>query len=50
MVQLRNLNIDPDFLLQTLPPGGKPLGIRQFIHRLKTEIPNLKIGNSTPAI
>jgi pyruvate-formate lyase-activating enzyme len=50
MVQFRNLNIDPEFLLKTLPPGGAPLGVREFIKRLKTKMPNLKTGNSTPAI
>lgn len=45
MVQLRNLNIDPDFLFKNIPEGGgEILGIPALIEALK-EIPGLKVGN-----
>jgi len=45
LVQLRNLNIDPELLLPKLPPRGKPLGVRNFIDLLHRELPDLRIGN-----
>jgi pyruvate-formate lyase-activating enzyme len=45
LVQLRNLNIDPDLLLPRLPPRGHPLGIRAFIDLLRRELPDVHIGN-----
>lgn len=46
MIQLRNLNIDPDLLWRTLPPEeGPPIGVRTFIGRLQTRFPTLKIGS-----
>lgn len=45
MVQLRNLNIDPDFLWPRLPaPAGEILGVPEMIRRLK-KIPGLVVGN-----
>jgi pyruvate-formate lyase-activating enzyme len=45
MVQLRNLNIDPDFLLKNLPAGsGKLLGIPGLIEALR-EVPGLTVGS-----
>lgn len=46
MVQLRNLNIDPDELLAIMPAAqGKPLGVRRFISALAEQFPQLAIGN-----
>jgi pyruvate-formate lyase-activating enzyme len=45
LVQLRNLNIDPELLLPKLPPRGPALGIRAFIALLRRELPELRIGN-----
>jgi pyruvate-formate lyase-activating enzyme len=52
MVQVRNLNIDPDFLASRLavaggkgPGGDEPLGIDVFLRILREEIPGLEIGN-----
>lgn len=45
LVQLRNLNIDPELLLPTLPPRGPALGVRAFIDLLRRELPDLRIGN-----
>ncbi|MGZ3664874.1 MAG: radical SAM protein [Ktedonobacterales bacterium] len=46
LVQLRNLNIDPEVLLPRLPkPNGKPLGIPALIETLRRETPEVEIGN-----
>jgi pyruvate-formate lyase-activating enzyme len=51
MVQLRNLNMDPDLLWDGLPEGkGAPvLGVTGLINLLRRELPALEIGSySTP--
>jgi pyruvate-formate lyase-activating enzyme len=46
LVQLRNLNIDPEVLLPRIPrPEGRPLGIRALIQTLRRELPDVEIGN-----
>lgn len=46
LVQLRNLNIDPEVFLPRVPrPSGRPLGIPELIATLKRELPDLEIGN-----
>jgi pyruvate-formate lyase-activating enzyme len=46
LVQLRNLNIDPEVLLPCVPkPQGRPLGIRMLIETLRREAPEVAIGN-----
>ncbi len=45
MIQLRNLNIDPDVVWQAAPPAEPPLGVRHFIDTLRKEFPDLRIGN-----
>jgi len=48
LIQLRNLNIDPEVLLPrmlTLDTMGKALGMRTLIDTLKREVPNVEIGN-----
>lgn len=45
LVQLRNLNIDPELLLPKLPPRGPALGVRAFVDLLRRELPDLRIGN-----
>lgn len=45
MVQLRNLNIDPDLLMQKIPPAaGEIIGVPELIKTFKN-IPGLKVGN-----
>lgn len=45
MVQLRNLNIDPDYLFEKLPPApGEIMGVPYLIRSLKG-IPGLEVGN-----
>ena len=46
MVQLRNLNIDPDAFLAVMPQTGDcPIGVRNFIARLRNKFPGLEIGS-----
>ncbi|MCL4541573.1 MAG: radical SAM protein [Chloroflexi bacterium] len=49
LVQLRNLTIDPEQLLEALPPGDSPArGVRYLLERLRTAVPGLLIGNASP--
>ncbi|HZS78733.1 MAG TPA: radical SAM protein [Ktedonobacteraceae bacterium] len=48
LIQLRNLNIDPEVLLPRMPAlesMGKALGMRTLIDILKKELPDVEIGN-----
>jgi pyruvate-formate lyase-activating enzyme len=48
LIQLRNLNIDPELLLPRLPPLaslGRALGMRTLIETLRRELPQVEIGN-----
>jgi len=46
LVQLRNLNIDPEVLLPRIPaPAGRPLGMRALVETLRREAPDVAIGN-----
>jgi pyruvate-formate lyase-activating enzyme len=46
LVQLRNLNIDPEVLLPRIPrPAGAALGMRALIETLRREVPEVEIGN-----
>ena len=50
LIQLRNLNIDPEVLLPRMPAldsMGKALGVRTMIEILKREVPDVEIGNFT---
>ncbi len=50
LIQLRNLNIDPEVLLPRMPAldsMGKALGMRAMIEILKREAPEVEIGNFT---
>ncbi len=50
LIQLRNLNIDPDVLLPRMPALeslGKVLGMRTMIEIIKRELPGVEIGNFT---
>lgn len=48
LIQLRNLNIDPEVLLPRMPAldtMGKALGMKTLIETLKREVPQVEIGN-----
>ncbi|HKW22559.1 MAG TPA: radical SAM protein, partial [Ktedonobacterales bacterium] len=46
LVQLRNLNIDPEVLWPRVArPTGRPLGMRTLIETLQRELPDVAIGN-----
>jgi pyruvate-formate lyase-activating enzyme len=48
MVQMRNLTIDPEQLLDALPPpDSAALGVETLVQRLRSELPGLIIGNSS---
>ncbi len=50
LIQLRNLNIDPEVLLSRMPAlesMGKTLGVRATIETIKRELPEVEIGNFT---
>lgn len=48
VVQLRNLNIDPDKYLELIPPAqGEIYGIEQAIQIIQSEVPGIKIGSYT---
>src|SRR5713226_8326383 len=50
LIQLRNLNVDPEVLLPRMPElasMGRALGIRSLIELIKQEAPSVEIGNFT---
>jgi pyruvate-formate lyase-activating enzyme len=50
LIQLRNLNIDPEVLLPRMPAldsMGRALGMRTLIGTIRREVPNVEIGNFT---
>jgi len=45
MIQMRNLSIDPELYLRTVPPArGKRVGIRTVLRTIRREFPNVEIG------
>ncbi len=53
LIQLRNLNIDPEVLLPRMPDldtMGKALGMRTMIEIIKKEAPQVEIGNFTRSV
>jgi pyruvate-formate lyase-activating enzyme len=50
MIQLRNLNMDPDWYLGTLryTPSGEPAGILNWLAKLKRTFPFLRFGYFNP--
>lgn len=46
MIQLRNLNLDPESFLEIMPKAqGKTLGVKAFMKELQTAFPAVVIGN-----
>jgi wyosine [tRNA(Phe)-imidazoG37] synthetase (radical SAM superfamily) len=52
MIQLRNLNMDPEWYLRTMKhqPKKRPLGIRHWHRQLKQLFPWLRFGYFNPAL
>ncbi len=50
MIQLRNLNMDPEWYLKTLdfPKQERGMGIRSWFNELKHEFPALRFGYFNP--
>jgi molybdenum cofactor biosynthesis enzyme MoaA len=45
MIQMRNLSIDPELYLRTVPPArGKCVGIRTVLRTIRREFPQVEIG------
>jgi pyruvate-formate lyase-activating enzyme len=51
LIQLRNLNIDPDYYLKGIKyhPSQKPLGVGKMVSRLQKAFPQLRFGYFNPA-
>jgi len=51
LIQMRNLNIDPDVYVQSLPPGvhKQGIGVRRFMKDLKQKFPDLRFGYFNPS-
>jgi len=45
MVQIRNLNIDPDRLMKEFPSVEPGIGIVDFLYRLQNTFPGLRLGS-----
>ncbi len=45
MIQMRNLSIDPELYLRTVPPArGKCVGMRTVLRAIRREFPLVEIG------
>jgi molybdenum cofactor biosynthesis enzyme MoaA len=51
LIQLRNLNIDPELYLRVLPEGAvdQPVGVLAMVHELRKRHPRLRFGYFNPA-
>ncbi len=47
MIQFRNLNMDPDWLLGELPAGGQPIGIANWMQAIKAAHPAIELASFT---
>ena len=51
MIQLRNLNMDPDLFFQASPePTAPALGVPEMLRRLRAQAPSVRIGSHNPAL
>jgi pyruvate-formate lyase-activating enzyme len=52
LIQMRNLNIDPEWYLQRIgfEPKGEALGIRRFLQTLGDHFPDLRFGYFNPCL
>lgn len=51
-IQLRNLNMDPDWYLDEIgfKPSGEPMGLLDWLEQLKSAFPHLKFGYFNPPL
>ncbi|MNU03304.1 hypothetical protein D3C72_2472740 [compost metagenome] len=48
LIQMRNLNIDPESYLELIPPAqGEILGMKQMLEIYREELPDVVIGSYT---
>jgi pyruvate-formate lyase-activating enzyme len=52
MIQLRNLNMDPDWYFASLPQGAsrEPMGIAVWLNKLRCKFPGLAFGYFNPCL
>ncbi|MFZ2445242.1 MAG: radical SAM protein [Syntrophobacteraceae bacterium] len=52
LIQMRNLNIDPEWYMASMgtDPKEKTIGVRELISRLKNEFPALRLGYFNPPL
>ncbi|WP_094605371.1 hypothetical protein SPSIL_002230 [Sporomusa silvacetica DSM 10669] len=50
MIQLRNLNFDPDAFLAAMPPGGQSGGVKKFLKAITAKLPAIKLGSFTEKV
>ncbi|WP_371365552.1 hypothetical protein SRRS_02820 [Sporomusa rhizae] len=50
MIQLRNLNFDPDAFLAAMPAGGHPQGVQHFLQAISRKFPAIKLGSFTEKV
>jgi len=52
LIQMRNLNIDPEWYLSRIgaPAGDRAIGIRQLMQRLRKRFPRLRFGYFNPSL
>jgi pyruvate-formate lyase-activating enzyme len=51
MIQIRNLNIDPDLFFASVPePRGPVLGVPAMLRTLRKELPGVRIGSHNPPV
>jgi pyruvate-formate lyase-activating enzyme len=52
LIQLRNLNMDPDWYLETVQyqPESPPMGMRNWLIKLKNSYPALRFGYYNPSL
>ncbi|MBL7191134.1 radical SAM protein [bacterium] len=44
LIQLKNLNIDPDYYLEAMRTSGEPIGLQNYWFNLKADFPKLRFG------
>ncbi|MFW6323488.1 MAG: radical SAM protein [Desulfovibrionales bacterium] len=50
LIQLRNLNLDPDLYLDLVPDPGPSMGLANFMRRIKKECPWIRFGYFNPFV